>query len=152
VNDAAGRHLQRVGRKGWGPGEFQRPDHLLRLAGDTIAVWDAAGPVSLFDDKLRYIRREPGNSRRLLDLLGWDNAMPTCGSCDWAQGRTSSTATAAGWAPGISVAGYSRSAAIISWYCVMTRSVLNESCCTICVALELPSRFRKAMNSSSVRL
>jgi hypothetical protein len=74
VYDASGKHLRRVGRKGAGPGEFERIEYLLRLAGDTVVVWDAAGPVNFFDDKLRYIRREPVNHRRLLDLLGWDKA------------------------------------------------------------------------------
>ena len=74
VYDSAGKYVQRVGRKGWGPGEFQRPDHLLRLAGDTIAVWDAAGPVNFFDDKLRYIRRERIDHVRLFKLLGADKA------------------------------------------------------------------------------
>ncbi|MGH7460882.1 MAG: 6-bladed beta-propeller [Longimicrobiales bacterium] len=75
VYDAAGTFLRRVGRKGWGPGEFQRPDHVIRLAGDTIAVWDAGiGPVSFFDDELRYIRRERIDRRQLLELLGSERA------------------------------------------------------------------------------
>jgi hypothetical protein len=47
--DSAGNHLRQAGGPGGGPGEFRRIRTLHELAGDTIAVWDAAGRrLSLF--------------------------------------------------------------------------------------------------------
>ena len=75
VYDRDGRFLKRVGRRGWGPGEFQRPEHVVRLAGDTIAVWDAGiGPLSYFDSDLRFVRRESIERMRLLNVLGASRA------------------------------------------------------------------------------
>lgn len=39
--DAAGRFVHAVGRKGRGPGEFQLPNRIARIHGDSLAVWDA---------------------------------------------------------------------------------------------------------------
>ena len=41
--DPAGNYLESVGGPGGGPGEFRRIRTLHELAGDTVAVWDAAG-------------------------------------------------------------------------------------------------------------
>jgi len=38
--DSSGRHLKSLGRKGEGPGEFQRIETLSLMPGDSIAVWD----------------------------------------------------------------------------------------------------------------
>jgi hypothetical protein len=59
VYDAEGRYLQAIGRQGGGPGEFRRPDHIRRGAGETIEVWDAMlRPISVFDSQGRYVRRD----------------------------------------------------------------------------------------------
>ena len=38
--EPTGELVTRIGRKGQGPGEFVRPQHIQVLPGDTIAVWD----------------------------------------------------------------------------------------------------------------
>lgn len=38
--DATGRFVRAVGRKGKGPGEFQLPRRIVRIRGDSLAVWD----------------------------------------------------------------------------------------------------------------
>jgi hypothetical protein len=48
--DAAGRHLLTVGRRGSGPGEFQRLSSVQRLTADSLFVWDSRlGRISLLD-------------------------------------------------------------------------------------------------------
>jgi hypothetical protein len=48
--DASGRFVHAVGRKGRGPGEFQIPDLLVLIHGDSLAVWDGSQDrVSVFD-------------------------------------------------------------------------------------------------------
>jgi hypothetical protein len=38
--DSEGRPLRRVGRRGQGPGEFQEFNRVVRMAGDTLAIYD----------------------------------------------------------------------------------------------------------------
>jgi len=38
---ATGEHVQTAGGRGEGPGEFARPNPLVRLSGDSLGVWDA---------------------------------------------------------------------------------------------------------------
>jgi hypothetical protein len=46
-----------IGRRGSGPGEFQRVGHMARLAGDTIAVGDfRANRISYFDGAGKFVR------------------------------------------------------------------------------------------------
>ena len=55
--DATGRHLQSVGGKGSGPGEFVRLTGLLRLAGDSLLAIQAMPPKqSLFSDTGAFVR------------------------------------------------------------------------------------------------
>jgi hypothetical protein len=75
VYDAQGQYLQTIGRRGGGPGEFRRPDHIRRAAGDTIEVWDAMlGPISVFDPQGRYVRRENIDLDRVMDTIGLSRA------------------------------------------------------------------------------
>lgn len=47
--EPTGELLRTIGRKGRGPGEFGRPQHLQYLPPDTLVVWDyMMGPVSYF--------------------------------------------------------------------------------------------------------
>lgn len=41
--DADGEHIRTIGRRGDGPGEYQIPQRLFRLGGDTIAIYDLLG-------------------------------------------------------------------------------------------------------------
>ena len=43
IFDRAGRFVRKVGRKGRGPGEFQRLAYLIALPGDSLLAWDALG-------------------------------------------------------------------------------------------------------------
>jgi hypothetical protein len=48
--DAAGTHVRTSGRRGEGPGEFQRPQRLIALPGDSMLVVDGmAGRASVLD-------------------------------------------------------------------------------------------------------
>lgn len=48
--DAAGTHVRTSGRRGEGPGEFQRPQRLLAFPGDSVLVVDGmAGRASVLD-------------------------------------------------------------------------------------------------------
>lgn len=55
--DASGGHLQTVGRRGGGPGEFQYPGNPFRLAGDSVLVGVDAGArrLALFDAAGRFV-------------------------------------------------------------------------------------------------
>lgn len=54
---ADGRHLRTIGRPGGGPGEFQALFWVGRLAGDSIAAWDAAvGRLSVFTPAGEFVR------------------------------------------------------------------------------------------------
>lgn len=48
--DARGRFVRAVGRKGRGPGEFQLPRRIVRIRGDSLAVWDGTqGRLTVYD-------------------------------------------------------------------------------------------------------
>ena len=65
-----GRHVRTVGGRGQGPGEFRRPEHLLRIAGDTLVVWDAGlGPVSLFEPAGEFVRRDVIDPAQVMDII-----------------------------------------------------------------------------------
>ena len=50
VYEPTGELSRTIGRRGRGPGEFGRPQHLQYLPPDTLVVWDyMMGPVSYFD-------------------------------------------------------------------------------------------------------
>jgi hypothetical protein len=73
--DAQGRHQRTVGRKGRGPGEFQRIDHLLRTAGDTLMVWDAGlGPVSIFAPSGDLVRTRRIDPDLVMRTIGYTRA------------------------------------------------------------------------------
>ena len=62
--EPSGRLSKSIGRKGEGPGEFRRPEHLQYLPGDTLVVWDEwFRPVSTFDTTGALLRH------RRIDLL-----------------------------------------------------------------------------------
>jgi hypothetical protein len=55
--DAQARHLATVGRKGGGPGEFERLALLRRLRGDSLLADDAQlGRASVFDPQGKFVR------------------------------------------------------------------------------------------------
>jgi hypothetical protein len=73
--DANGTYLSTVARKGSGPGELRAPEHLLRLPGDTLAVWTwGLGPVSYFAPDGTFLRREPIDRTRVMSLITMDRA------------------------------------------------------------------------------
>lgn len=52
-----GRHVKTSGRRGGGPGEFQRPGPLFVLPGDTVLVADAAARrISALDESGAFVR------------------------------------------------------------------------------------------------
>ena len=58
--EPTGELVTRIGRKGQGPGEFVRPQHIQVLPGDTIAVWDYMFTgVNHFDSTGRFLRKRP---------------------------------------------------------------------------------------------
>jgi hypothetical protein len=73
--DRSGRHIRTVGGQGGGPGEYRRPSHLMVGPGDTLLVWDAGiSSVSLLEPDGTFIRRDPLEAPRMLDVIGWDYA------------------------------------------------------------------------------
>lgn len=57
VFDRSGRLLRRLGRRGRGPGEFERPWHLAVDRHDSLFVWDGAvGRISVFGPDGRFAR------------------------------------------------------------------------------------------------
>jgi hypothetical protein len=67
VFDSTGRHVRTIGRRGAGPGEFTAPSGIAIVAGNMLAVADAAlRSISLFDAAGVYLRTVPvGNVRAL---------------------------------------------------------------------------------------
>lgn len=64
VFDAAGRLLRRVGRRGRGPGEFERPWYLAVDRYDSLFVWDGAlARISVFGPDFRFARSFPAPGR-----------------------------------------------------------------------------------------
>jgi hypothetical protein len=57
--DARGRHLQSVGRRGEGPGEFRQIMRMSRLAGDTLVVDDAHVRLQILDESGRLVAATP---------------------------------------------------------------------------------------------
>ena len=56
--EPSGRLSKTIGRKGRGPGEFSRPQHLWYLPPDTLVVWDRwMGPITRFDTAGRVLER-----------------------------------------------------------------------------------------------
>jgi hypothetical protein len=73
--DGSGRHIRTVGGQGGGPGEYRRPSHLMIGQGDTLLVWDAGiSSVTFLEPDGTFIRRDPLEARRMLDVIGWDYA------------------------------------------------------------------------------
>ncbi|MCY4398799.1 MAG: 6-bladed beta-propeller [Gemmatimonadetes bacterium] len=63
IFEASGKLSRTIGRRGRGPGEFSRPQHLRYLPPDTLVVWDEwMGPVTYFDTAGTVL------SRRTIDL------------------------------------------------------------------------------------
>lgn len=55
--DSIGTHLWTAGRKGDGPGEFNWPQRMVELPGDTVGVWDVGpGRLSLFAGSGQFVR------------------------------------------------------------------------------------------------
>ena len=58
--EPSGELVTRIGRKGQGPGEFIRPQHIQALPGDTLGVWDYMFTgVSYFDATGNFLRKRP---------------------------------------------------------------------------------------------
>jgi hypothetical protein len=76
--DSEGRFLRSAGRRGAGPGEFQRLGRLMGYRGDSLAVWDGSlRRISVFDGE--------GRLGRILSLSVLPNAVnPVAG---WPDGR-----------------------------------------------------------------
>ncbi len=53
---STGQFLTRVGRTGSGPGEFRMPYTVWSLPGDSVAVIEGGGRVSVFDPALKFVR------------------------------------------------------------------------------------------------
>lgn len=59
IYDSGGRFVGRIGRMGSGPGEYQRPDLLLRDAHDSIFIFDnAQRRMTVLSPALTYVRSE----------------------------------------------------------------------------------------------
>jgi hypothetical protein len=73
--DATGRFLHSVGRKGNGPGEFARPEHLVRMPGDSLAVWDAGfRPLNIFAPDGRFVRQHRVDTDRVMNTITMQRA------------------------------------------------------------------------------
>ena len=58
--EPSGALVSMIGRKGQGPGEFVRPQHIQVLPGDTIVVWDYMFTgANYFDAAGNFIRKRP---------------------------------------------------------------------------------------------
>lgn len=78
-----GQYRMTVGGAGDGPGEFQRPQQLEVLAGDTLRVWDdRAGRTTWFDANGSYLHTESRARKSLQELLSppyftiWSHLLP----------------------------------------------------------------------------
>jgi hypothetical protein len=56
--DASGKYLLTAGRKGNGPGEFYRIEHLSLLPGDTVMAWDATRKRVWFNASGKFVRQQ----------------------------------------------------------------------------------------------
>src|SRR5262249_6049194 len=57
--DTAARFVHATGRKGKGPGEFQLPNRIARIHGDSLAVWDGTQQrLTVFDSAGRLGRTQ----------------------------------------------------------------------------------------------
>jgi hypothetical protein len=56
--DAKGKYLLTAGRKGNGPGEFYRIEHLSLLPGDTVMAWDATRKRVWFNASGKFVRQQ----------------------------------------------------------------------------------------------
>jgi 6-bladed beta-propeller len=66
VFDKEGQFVQRIGRPGAGPGEFQRISKILITSGDTLRVYDGANArETVFDPSLKVVRHRPLPARWL---------------------------------------------------------------------------------------
>lgn len=70
VFEESGELSRTIGRRGRGPGEFSRPQHLRYLPPDTLVVWDALmGPVTYFDTAGTALSRRTIDLGRALEQL-----------------------------------------------------------------------------------
>jgi len=72
VFDADGAFLQTVGLTGAGPGEFQVPDHALRVA-DSIAIFDAGSGMHVYGPDLAWVRTAAMSRAQVQDatVMAW---------------------------------------------------------------------------------
>lgn len=70
--EPSGSPPRTIGRRGRGPGEFSRPQHLWYLPPDTLVVWDQwMGAVTRFDTAGRVLERRTNDlGRALAELPG----------------------------------------------------------------------------------
>ena len=79
VFDANGKFIRRVGRPGSGPGEFQTPQDLLALPGDSVLVVEN-GVAQVLDSGLRVTRRiTMGRSLYPGVILRWPSTLVMAG-------------------------------------------------------------------------
>jgi 6-bladed beta-propeller len=75
IFDPHGRHLHSTGGIGQGPGEFLQPQHLRRVEGDSLLVWDAGiRSYSVFDATGSYARSERMLPIDIMEIIGFGNA------------------------------------------------------------------------------
>lgn len=66
--DRAGRLKNHFGRRGQGPGEFQRPTRALRLSSGQILVPDVLGTIARFDESGAFVDRSPRLFSRIYEI------------------------------------------------------------------------------------
>jgi hypothetical protein len=77
--DEHGRFLRRVGRSGSGPGEFDKPQDVVPLPGDSVLVLDVSR-AQVFTSELREARRIIlGRSLYPAVVLNWPSALVMAG-------------------------------------------------------------------------
>lgn len=71
IYDSTGALVRAIGRRGQGPGEFGRPQHLTKDSGDRLSVWDINfGPISTFDTLGQLLSTRVTDLGRLMAALG----------------------------------------------------------------------------------
>lgn len=78
VFETDGTFLQIVGRTGSGPGEFQVPDHALRVA-DSIAIFDARNGMHVYGPDLAWVRTSATPPMQVQDAaaVAWPTTVAT---------------------------------------------------------------------------
>jgi hypothetical protein len=69
-----GQYLSKIGRKGDGPGEFRRAEHIVRRGGDTLVIYDAGfgGISTVVGD--HFVHHTRDNPDGVMKVIGYQNA------------------------------------------------------------------------------